>query len=100
MADRVRINLAERDAAVADINSKAEDAWAYINGELTSLVNSFESWWEGDAYNSFKQDFEITKSKFRTDIYEEIKAYTQNLDKAVTAQSQQDTSNASAVKIN
>ena len=100
MADRVRINLAEKNTAVADINNKAEDAWNYINGELSSLVTSFAGWWEGDAYNSFKDDFEITKTKFRAEIYDEIKAYTQNLDKAVEAQSQQDTSNAGAVKIN
>jgi len=100
MAERVRINLAEKNAAVADLNAKAEDALNYINGELSSLVSSLSSWWEGDAYNAFKQDFEITKSKFRTDIYDEIKAYTHNLDQAVESQSQQDTSNAGAVKIN
>jgi uncharacterized protein YukE len=100
MADKVRINLAEKNAAVADLNAKAEDAWNYINGELSSLVVSFANWWEGDAYNAFKQDFELTKNKFRTDIYEEIKAYTKNLDTAVESQSEQDVSNAGAVKIN
>lgn len=100
MAERVRINLAEKNAAVADINAKAEDAMNYINGELSSLVTSFASWWEGDAYNSFKEDFETTKRKFQTDIYDEIKAYTDNLNKAVDAQSEQDTSNATAVKTN
>ena len=100
MADTVRINLAEKNAAVADIKNKAEDAWSYINNELSSLITNFSSWWEGDAFNAFKEDWEITKTKFKTDIYEEIKTYADNLDKAVEAQSQQDTSNASAVKLN
>ena len=100
MAQTVRIDLAQKDAAVADIANKAEDAWNYINSELQNLVTNFSSWWIGDAYNSFKQDFDVTKSKFKTDIYDEILAYKNNLDKAVVAQSQQDTSNASSININ
>ena len=100
MAERVRINLAEKNTAVADLKNKAEEAWNYINNELSSLVTNFSSWWEGDAYNAFKEDWETTKGKFRTDIYEEIKIYAQNLDTAVQAQSEQDTSNAGPIKIN
>ena len=100
MADRVRINLAERDSAVKDINAQAEAAWTKINSELQSIVTGFSSWWEGDAYQSFIADFNATKAKFKTDIYDELKIYATNLQKAVTAQSQQDTSNAGAIKIN
>ena len=100
MAQTVRIDLAQKDAAVADIANKAEDAWNYINSELQNLVTNFQSWWIGDAYNSFKQDFDITKTKFKSDIYDEIIAYKGNLEKAVTAQSQQDVSNAGAININ
>jgi uncharacterized protein YukE len=100
MAERVRINLSEAQNATSDLNTKAQDALDYINGELSALVTSFDSWWEGDAYNSFKDDFEATKRTFRTDIYDEILAYTRNLTTAVEAQAQQDTSNAGAIKIN
>ena len=99
-AQTVRIDLAARDAAVSDINRMTEDAWNYINGELQNLVNNFSSWWIGDAYNAFKLDFDITKAKFKTDIYEELIAYKNNLDRAVTAQSQQDASNAGQININ
>jgi uncharacterized protein YukE len=100
MAATVRISLQEKQSAVSDIRSKAEDAWSYINGELSSLVTNFESWWIGEAYNRFKEDFETTKSKFKVDIYEEIRTYADNLDSAVTAQSEQDVSNAGQIGIN
>ena len=100
MAGKVRINLAEKTKAVNDLKRQAEDAWSYINNELSNIIKNFSSWWEGDAYNAFKQDWEITKTKFKSDIYEEIKAYAANLNTAVEAQSQQDTSNVGSIKIN
>ena len=100
MAERVRINLAEKDNAVRDLRSKADDAWSYIENELSSLVTSFSSWWEGDAYKAFEEDWRATKAKFKQDIYEEILAYAQNLDTAVAAQSEQDTSNVGSIRIN
>ena len=100
MAERVRINLAEKTTAVNDMKAKAEDTYNYINNELSSLVTSFQSWWEGDAFNAFQQDFNTTKGKFKTDIYDEIIAYANNLNSAVEAQSTQDTSNAGSININ
>ena len=73
MALTVRIDINAKDAAVTDIQKKAEDAWSYISNELQNIVTNFSKWWIGDAYESFKQDFETTKQKFYEDIYEEIK---------------------------
>ena len=100
MAERGRINLAEKTTAVNDLITKADDAWNYIDNELSNLVTAFASWWEGDAYKAFIEDWNATKNKFKTDIYEEIKAYAKNLDTAVEAQSQQDVSNVGSIKIN
>ena len=100
MAGTVRIDKQRKDRAVADLKTKADDAWNYITGDLSNLVKNFSSWWIGDAYETFKKDFETTKQKFKTDIYEEILAYRTNLDKAVIAQGDQDTSNARKISIN
>ena len=100
MAGTVRIEKTKKDTAVRELKTKADDAWDYITGDLTKLVNSFSSWWIGDAYETFKKDFETTKQKFKTDIYQEILTYRDNLDKAVAAQAEQDTSNAGKISIN
>ena len=100
MAERVRINLAEKDAAVADIRARANAALEYINNELSSMVAGFANWWEGDAYNAFREDFEASKRKFYKDIYEETMTYADNLNKAVESQLQQDLSIAGTVKTN
>lgn len=100
MADRVRINLAEKNEVIQRMQSLADETWNKIDGELTNLVLNYAQWWEGDAYERFKEDFKITKQKFRETIYDEIIAYKNNLDKAVEAQSQQDTSNAGKIGIN
>ena len=98
-ADRISINVAEKDRVVSDMNAQAEEMLSYINGELSNMVNNFSSWWEGDAYQSFLQDFNATKERFKKEIYDEIKTYSNNLNTAVNAQQQQDTSNASSIKI-
>jgi uncharacterized protein YukE len=100
MADVVRIALDEGQSAVSDIRTKADEIMTYINSELSNLILNFSSWWEGDAYNAFKVDWDATKQIFRSKIYDEIRTYADNLDTAVKAQSEQDVSNAGAITIN
>ena len=100
MADRIRINVSEGRNASKALDTQAQEALNYINGELTNTVVGFASWWEGDAYKAFLDDFNATKAKFNKEIYQEIKTYAANLQTAVTAQSEQDTNNAGSIKIN
>ena len=100
MADKIRVDHAKGIEASAELKRLAQDAQDYIDGELTRTISDFGSWWEGDAFNKFKSDFELTKSKFRQEIYDEIIAYANNLETAVKAQQQQDTANSNAIGIN
>ena len=43
MAQTVRIDLAKKNEAVADLKAKAKDAMDYIDGELQNLVTAFDS---------------------------------------------------------
>ncbi|MDR2357142.1 MAG: hypothetical protein LBD92_03515 [Oscillospiraceae bacterium] len=100
MADVVRIALDEGQRAVTDIRTKADEIIQYIDSQLSQLITNFSGWWEGDAYNAFLEDWNATKAVFRSKIYDEIIAYSNNLDTAVKSQSEQDISNAGAIKIN
>lgn len=100
MADVVRIALDEGQRAVSDIKVKADEIMQYIDQQLSQLITNFSGWWEGDAYKAFLEDWNATKAIFRDKIYNEIITYAGNLDTAVKAQSEQDISNAGAIKIN
>ena len=99
-ADKISINVIEKEKVVNAMNTQAEEVLNYINGELTNMVNNFGNWWEGDAYQSFLQDFNATKDRFKKEIYDEVKVYSNNLNTAVNAQQEQDIGNAGAIKIN
>ena len=49
MADRVRVDSAERDAAVAKLRNLVEELRGYINTDVNNTVQSMSSWWIGAA---------------------------------------------------
>ena len=100
MADRVRVDSAERDAAVAKLRNLVDELRSYINTDVNNTVNSMSSWWIGAAYEAFKNDFNTTKTVLEKQVLAELEDYINRLDKAVTAQIEQDTQNAGNIGIN
>ena len=100
MADRVRVDSAERDAAVAKLRNLVEELRGYINTDVNNTVQSMSSWWIGAAYEAFKNDFGTTKTVLEKQVLAELEDYINRLDKAVTAQIEQDTQNAGNIGIN
>lgn len=100
MADMVRIDQQECAASVSRLKGKLNELRSYIASDVNNTVQSMSSWWIGDAYNSFVDDFEKTKSFIEKQVMQEVDDYISRLEKAVAAQAEQDTSNAGAIGIN
>ena len=100
MADMVRIDQQECAAAVSNLRNKVDQLRSYINSDVNNTVESMGSWWIGDAYNSFKEDFNQTKQILEKQVIQEIEDYISRLEKAVRAQAEQDISNAGSIGIN
>ncbi len=100
MAEQVRIDLAQCNAAASDLKNKVNEMREYINGRLNSTVNNMSSWWIGDSYQGFVEDFNQTKTILEDKICREIDEYISNLKKAVERQSQLDQSEKQSVRIN
>ncbi|MBQ7039521.1 MAG: hypothetical protein IJN39_03030 [Clostridia bacterium] len=100
MADMVRIDQQQCAAAVTDLRNKINQLRSYINSDVNSTVQSMSAWWIGDAYNSFRDDFEQTKQILEKQVIQELEDYISRLEKAVAAQAEQDISNAGSIGIN
>lgn len=100
MADVVRVESGRRDQAVARMKNLTEELRSYIRNEVNATVMNMSSWWIGDAYEHFKEDFGTTKEVLEKQVLQELEDYIARLDKAVTAQIQQDTQNAGNIGIN
>ena len=100
MADMVRIDQQQCAAAAADLRSKLNQLRSYITVDVNNTVQSMSSWWIGDAYNCFREDFERTKDVLEKQVMQEVEDYISRLEKAVAAQAEQDTSNAGSIGIN
>ena len=100
MADVVRVEYEKGMSAVSNMRTKTEELRSYLNNEVTSTVMNMSSWWSGDAYERFKEDFNATKSTLEKQVLAELETYINNLEKAIQAQRDQDTLNAGSISIN
>jgi uncharacterized protein YukE len=100
MADMVRIDQQECAASVARLKGKLDELRGYMASEVNNTVQSMSSWWIGDAYNSFVDDFKRTQDILEKQVMQEVDDYINRLEKAVAAQAEQDASNAGSIGIN
>lgn len=100
MADRVRIDKQECATAAGNLEKNVAQLRQYIQSDVNATVQGMASWWIGDAYEAFKEDFEKTKQILEERVFQQIDDYIVRLKRAVEAQEAQDTDNSQRIGVN
>ena len=88
MANAIKLNASDAQAAVRTIKNKAQDAQNTVN-QLQRDVANVKNWWEGDAAVAFVDEFNKSKKEFDKMI-ECINKYGDLLTKAIEIQQKAD----------